>query len=128
VVIPTVLTLSTVILPLLIPSPTRECQFGRMGDPAGDERVIANFEAAVEAYVDLHRRLERGWPSFWFISDPEQAEFTAEEFRRVLQDARPLASPGNFFRPEVAEVLRFRIGEACAASTVLSPRQAPRSG
>jgi hypothetical protein len=117
-VAPAILTIATVMLPLLAPAPTRDCQFGRMGDPLADQQALATFEAAVNDYVDLHRRLERGWSSFWFISDPEQVEGAAAEFRRVLRDARPHATPGSFFASDVADVFRFRVGRTLRQSNL----------
>jgi len=116
VVAPAILTIATVVLPLLAPAPTRDCQFGRTGDPVADQEALVKFEAAVNDYMDLHRRLERGWSLFWFISDPEQVEAAAAEFRRVLRDARPQATRAVFFVPEVADVFRFRIDKALRES------------
>jgi hypothetical protein len=106
------LTIPTIVLPVLLSSPTRDCRFERMGDPVADESAIARFEVAVNEYVDLHRRLERAWPPMWFLSDPEQAEMAAAEFRAVLRDARPQAIQGAFFTSEVASVFRFRVADA----------------
>jgi len=107
---PAILTIPTLVLPLLMSSPTRDCQFDRMGDPAADERALVRFESVVNEYVDLHRRLERAFP-IWFISDLEQLESAAAELRIVLRDARPQAAQGHFFTSEVADVFRFRIGK-----------------
>ncbi len=115
-VAPAILTIATVVLPLLAPAPTRDCQFGRAGDPVADQEALVRFEAALNDYMDLHRRFERGWSPFWFIADPEQVEGAAAEFRRVLRDARPQATRGAFFVPDVAEVLRFRIARALRES------------
>jgi len=106
---PVLLTISTVVLPVLLSSPTRDCQFGRIGDPAADTRALARFETAVNDHAGLHRRLVRGWPPMWFISDLEQVEEAAQELRAMLRDARPQAAQGGFFTPEVAEILRFRL-------------------
>ena len=104
-----VMLISTVVLPLLFAPPIRECQFERMGDPVADAQAIDRFDATVNDYVGLHRRLERAWPPMWFISDWDQQEFVAAEFRALLWDARPQAARGDFFTPDVAGVFRFRI-------------------
>jgi hypothetical protein len=106
---PAILTIPTLVLPLLMSSPTRDCQFGRIGDPTADEQALARFELRVNQYMDVHRRLERAWPPPWFIADFEVRESAAEEFRAVLRDARPQATQGNFFTPDVADVFRFKI-------------------
>jgi len=106
-----ILSIPTLVLPLLI-TPAGDCQFGRLGDPAADERAVAAFEVAINDYVVLHRRLARAWPPASLFADPEQAEAAAEALRTALRDARPLAAQGGFFTPEVADVLRLRITEA----------------
>jgi hypothetical protein len=109
---PVLLTIPAVVLPVLLSSPTRDCRFEHMGDPAADAQALARFEIAVNDYTDLHRRLERAWPPMWFISDLEQLDVAAAEFRAVLRDARPQAIQGAFFTPEVARVFRFRVASA----------------
>jgi hypothetical protein len=106
---PVLLAIPTIVLPVLLSSPTRDCRFERMGDPASDARAIARFETAVNDYTSLHQRLERAWPPLWFISDLEQVESVAKEFRAVLRDARPQATRGGFFTPDVADLFRFRM-------------------
>lgn len=130
-----ILTIPIVIFPLLISSPTRDCQFGRTGDPAADEQALARFELTVKEYVDLHRRLERAWPPLWFVGDPEQRESAAQEFRMVLRDARPQGRQGNFFTADVADVFRFRIAtiireRTCdiAAMTASTNEEGPSPG
>ena len=114
---PALLTMSTVVIPLVLSSPTRDCQFGRVGDPAADERALARFEVTVNDYVDLHRRLARAWPPMWF-ADFEQMESVAAEFRAVLRQARPQAAESSFFTPEVAGLLRFRLARALREQNV----------
>lgn len=108
---PVILSIPALVLPLVLPPPS-DCQFGRLGDAAADERAIAAFEIAVNDYVELHRRLERAWPPGWFFADPEQAESAAEALRAALRDARPHAAPGGLFTPAVADLLRFRLANA----------------
>lgn len=108
---PVILSIPTLILPLVM-SPPADCQFGRLGDAAADERALAAFEVRINDYVALHRRLERAWPPGWFVADPEQAEMAAEALRVALREARPQAAQGGLFMPDVADVLRFRIATA----------------
>lgn len=108
---PVIVTIPMLVLPLLT-SPTRDCQFGRMGDPAADARALIAFEVAVNDYVGLHRRLERAWPPSWFIAGLERTEGAASELRTALRDARPQAVQGGLFAPDVADVFRFRIATA----------------
>ena len=108
---PMILSIPTMVLPLLLPPPP-DCQFERFGDIAADEQALATFEAAVNEYAELHRRLARAWPPMGFSADPEQAEAAAEALRLALRDARPHSGLGGFFRPEVADVFRLRIANA----------------
>ena len=105
----TILTVPVLFASLLQPSATRDCDVGRFGDPARDERTLASFSMAVEAYAALHRRLEWAVPPEWMIADREHSAFTAAQLAAVLRDARPDARTGDFFTPAVAEVFRLRI-------------------
>ena len=107
-----VLTIPALVVPLLEPPATRDCQFGRMGDPVADERALAVFADAVDRYAHLRFRLERGFPPVWALSDLEQREFAAEQLRAALRDARPTARAGDIFTAAVADALRFRIANA----------------
>lgn len=108
---PVILSIPALVLPLVMPPPA-DCQFGRLGDAAADERALAAFEVRINDYVALHRRLERAWPPASLLADPEQAEAVADALRAALLDARPQARQGGFFTPDVADVLRFRIANA----------------
>jgi len=126
---PVILSIPTLVLPLLLPPPP-DCQFERFGDPAADDRAVAAFTVAVEEYAALHRRLERAWPLMGVSGDPEQAEAAAEALRVALRDARPQAAQGAFFTPEVADVFRIRISRALrdAAYEVRLPAWPPGGG
>jgi len=108
---PIILSIPTLVLPLVLPPPP-DCQFERFGDPAADDRAIAVFTVAIADYAALHRRLERAWPPVGFFADPEQAEAAAEALRMALREARPQSAQGAFFTPEVADVFRLRITRA----------------
>lgn len=108
---PVILSISTLVLPLAI-SPPADCQFGRLGDAAADERALAAFEVRITDYAALHRRLARAWPPASLLADPEQAEAAADALRAALREARPQAAQGGLFTPDVADVLRFRIANA----------------
>lgn len=106
------LTIPALVVPLLQAPTTRDCQFGRLGDPAEDARSVAAFTDAVEAYADLRRMFDRGLFPEWMEADREQAEFVAAELAATLRDTRPNARIGDFFKPAVAELFRFRIATA----------------
>ena len=113
---PAILTISAA---MLLPSPTGDCVFGRMGDPTADAQAVAAFTAAVQDYAAVQLRLKRTGTPFTCITNPEQAEVAAEELRGLLGDARLTAVRGRFFTPAVADVLRFRIRAAWPLLTPL---------
>ena len=75
-----------------------------------DERVLAGFDANVQAYVALHGRL------VWSMDDTASGSGEDGAFRDALRAAivaaRPLARQGDFFTPHVADVFRARIDRA----------------
>lgn len=107
-----ILTIPALVVPLLQPPATRDCRFGRLGDPVQDARAVAAFTDAVEAYADLRRMFDRGLPPEWMAADFEQAEFEAAELAAMLRDTRPNARIGDFFKPAVADLFRNRIATA----------------
>src|SRR5688572_27894763 len=96
-----------VIAPLLQPAVPPECQFEVLTPMAIDERTIAGFNARIDAYLTLHRRVARTLPPFTMFDDEDS--FFADELRSALIAARPEARPGNFFTRPVAELFRDRI-------------------
>ena len=110
---PLVLTIPTLVLPLLISvSPMRDGQLTCPGDQEFETRALVEFEVAVNEYAALHRRLERAWPPVSLMADLEQLEWTTEELRAAIRKARPQAAQGSLFTPRVADV--FRLGVATA--------------
>ena len=89
-----------------------ECQLDVLTPMAIEERTLAEFNADIDAYVTLHRRLARTLPPSEMFDDEDP--FFADELRRVLVAARPGAGPGGFFTPQVAESFRQRIDLALA--------------
>jgi hypothetical protein len=96
-----------VLVPLLpLAEPTRDCQLEVSRHSAIEESALREFEASVETYVDLHRRLAR-WMSPAQLFD--EGGVLGDELRDVIVAARPEARQGDFFTPPVAEVFRARI-------------------
>jgi hypothetical protein len=97
-----------VLLPILpIQQPTRDCLLDTLTPFALEERARTNFDAAVHDYVGLHRRLARSIGALTVLDD--EARLAGDELRVAVLAARPLAAPGDFFTPTVAEVFRARI-------------------
>ena len=99
-------------VPFTTPASPPECQLEVLTPLAMEERAIVEFNASVDAYVALHRRLARTLPPFEMLD--EEDTFVADELRRALIAARPGARPGGFFTPRVAEAFRHRIDAVLA--------------
>jgi len=78
---------------------------------AGSDRqaTLEQFERAVNAYVDLHRRIERSLPQLRPSDDWEEISRAVEARAAAIRDARPAAAPGDLFVRPVAELIRDRI-------------------
>ena len=100
------------LVPLLQPPFPPDCQLDLLTPMAIEERSIATFNARIEAYVALHRRLARTLPPSEVFDDEDP--FFADELRRALVAARPGAQPGRFFTTRVNESFRQRIDLALA--------------
>jgi hypothetical protein len=96
------------VLPFLpMSQPTRDCLLEVMTPQAIEERAVADFSAAVDRYVKLHRQLARSLPMPPAFDDEDP--FQAEELRAAIVAARPYARQGTFFTTGVAAMLRDRI-------------------
>ena len=79
------------------------------------EQFTAYFAARVDAYVALHRRLERLVAPETIFSDPRQDYAAREALADMLRAARPGAGEGDIFCPDVADVFRVRIAHTLRA-------------
>jgi len=92
------------IAPLLQPPYPPECQLEVLTPVAIEERALTEFNANIDEYLALQRRLVRAFEMF----DDEDPFFT-DELRSALIAARPGARPGSVFTPRVADAIRQRI-------------------
>lgn len=103
-------TVPFLLLPMLqLRAPTADCQFDVLTPAAMEERALAQFEAAVDRYATLHRRLERALPPEQMFDDPEDMFAAREMLRSALADARPQARAGGIFTPGLAGVIVDRL-------------------
>ncbi len=101
-----------VLFPLLgVPEPPRDCQLELLTPQALEERTLGEFDRRVTAFVTLHREVARSLPPVHMFLDDEGG-LASDELRESLVAARPLARPGVFFTPAVAELLKRRIDDA----------------
>lgn len=71
---------------------------------------IQAFERRVEAYVDLHRRLEGPLPTLEISDDLRDVHAAMDALAKQIRKARKGARQGDLFTPEAARPLRDRIG------------------
>jgi hypothetical protein len=82
--------------------------------PLGDaERsLVEAFRRRVDAYVELHRKLEGPVPPLEVTSDPQKIVASSESLARQIRSARRTARQGEIFTPDVASLFRRRIRQA----------------
>ena len=80
---------------------------------ATDEAVLAEFSAAVDAYVALHRQLEGPVPTIRSSNDPDEIRRAIEALGAKIRGSRKEARPGAIFTPAVARLIRARIDVGC---------------
>lgn len=103
------------IFPLLqLPQPPGQCELDVLTPLALEERTLAQFNADIDAYVVLHRRIARTLPPSEMFDDEDP--FFEAELRRAIVAARPESRPGGFFTPRVADIFRQHIDHAVAYS------------
>jgi hypothetical protein len=78
-----------------------------------DEAVLAEFSAAVDAYVALHRQLEGPVPTIESSNDPDEIRRAMEALGAKIRGHRRTARAGDIFTPAVVRVIRARIDAGC---------------
>ena len=103
-----------------IPEPRRDCWLEAVTAETIEEPAIADFQARLDAYVALQRRLTRSLGATTRVGDDE-GDMLGDELRAVLVAARPLAGPGEFFRPAMAGVVTGRVDRALLRGVAAMP-------
>jgi hypothetical protein len=75
---------------------------------------VTEFEARVNRYVALHRRLERSLPPEQMFDDWEEMGEARDALADVLREARPQARAGDIFSPGFRDVVTTRVNDALA--------------
>jgi hypothetical protein len=77
------------------------------GEPVNaDAKAMAAFEARVNEYVSLHRKLEEGLPKLKKEATPQEIDKHQRALAQLVQDARKDAKPGDIFTPEAQTVVK----------------------
>jgi hypothetical protein len=113
-------------IPLALPPiveitrPTRDCALEILPAETIEERTIADFQARLDAYVTLQRRLTRSLGTTTMLGDDE-GDMAGDQLRAVLVAARPLARQGEFFTPSMADVVAGRVDRALLRGVAAMP-------
>jgi hypothetical protein len=83
-----------------------------------DDMLICAFEANVDAYVQLHRRLERTVPPQVYTSDLELLFMSRKAMAIAMRRERPLAKQGDIFSPPIAAMFRQIVEQTLRADRV----------
>lgn len=68
--------------------------------------TLADFTKRVEAYVELHKKLEATLPKLPDQTDPYQIDRHQRAMLRLMQDARKTAKQGDLFTPAMQRLVR----------------------
>ena len=97
-----------------LPAPTVKCQLEVLAPLTLEERALTEFDARIDHYVALHRRLERSLPPEQLFDDWEEMSEARDGLADAIRDARPNARPGDIFSPGFREVVTKRVEETLA--------------
>ena len=79
-----------------------------------DAARIGEFNQRVQAYHDLHLRLEGSVPTVKVSSDPAEIRKAIDSLRAAIRAARADARQGDVFSADIAALFRRLIREGCA--------------
>jgi hypothetical protein len=76
-----------------------------------DAQVIADFNKAVAAYVDLHKKLESTLPKLPKDATPQQIDVHERALAKLMQENRAEAKVGDLLTPGMREIVRRILGD-----------------
>lgn len=91
------------------PSTTRGPQIA----PADERAAIVEFSRRIQAYADLHRRLEGPVPTVANSTDPRAIRQAIDRLGNAIRAERTRARRGDVFTPEIVAIVRRIIRESC---------------
>src|SRR5687767_6975727 len=71
-----------------------------------EAQVLADFKSRIDAYMELHKKLEKESPPLKETNDPAQIHASQEVMGKKIQQARKTAKPGDIFTPEIRQLFR----------------------
>ena len=71
-----------------------------------DAQVLQVFKSRIDAYMELHNRLEKKGPKLEETNDPAKIKASQDALAAQIRTARKDAKPGDIFTPEIRELVR----------------------
>jgi uncharacterized protein YicC (UPF0701 family) len=71
-----------------------------------DAQILADFQKRIEAYMELHNKLEKESPPLKETKDPAKIQASQETMAAKIRAARADAKQGDIFSPEIRTQLR----------------------
>jgi hypothetical protein len=79
-----------------------------------DAKAIAEFQDAVKAYVEIHKKAESALPRLPEEATPQQIDKNQRELGRLITEARTTAKQGDLFTPEMEAFIRRLMAQLLA--------------
>ncbi len=71
-----------------------------------DATILLTFKQRIDAYMELHRRLEKQAPALKAKSEPEEIKASQDALATAIRAERKTAKQGDVFTPEIAALFR----------------------
>ena len=71
-----------------------------------EAQVLQDFTKRIEAYMDLHKRLEKKAPALKTTDDPAKIKASQDALATAIRAERKTAKQGEIFTPEIAALFR----------------------
>ena len=96
------------VAPPQVQAPVRppDCELEVLTPQTLEELALSEFRQGVDAYVRLHRRLERYLPPEQMFDDPEEMLEASDVLAAAIRAARPNARPGIIFKTGPTQLFR----------------------
>jgi hypothetical protein len=71
-----------------------------------DAQTLADFKKRIDAYMELHNKLEKESPPLKETKDPAKIKASQDVLAEKIRAARAGAKPGEIFTPEIRKLFR----------------------
>jgi hypothetical protein len=71
-----------------------------------DAQLMQDFQKRIDAYMDLHNRLEKQGPPLKKTDEPEKIKASQEALAKAIHASRANAKQGEIFTPDIAQLFR----------------------